>query len=572
MKKLLLMSAALFAMSGAFAKKVVFKVDMTGKTVSANGVHLVGNFKDINYDNTDENAGQFNWDPTKNAMTNGGSGNIYSVMLDIAGSSAYEYKIVNDNNWGAGEEGIPAECGVGGGNGNRWVWVEAGTDTIELAAVQFGGSAPAGKTLVRLKVDMALAGTVSSAGVHVAGSFQGWKPEATRMVNYTGNGKYEATVYQALIYSDSGEQKYKFINGDSWNNTESVPAECKVDNDGNRGVMVGSTPIVSMVCYSKCGVCLVVPKFKVRFNVDLGSICGVDSADAAGGLLPGSWGDGTKMTKTSGDQYTVEVMNFDSGSTIEFKYRYYKGGVQTWEQIASPSGNRSLKLKSDTVLSINCFGFFTACNPRPAVQTITFKTDISNEVPNGNVYLVLDYLGGKKGAIRMTPVAGNPAQFQTTVQNVCNGSIIYYFMNGDSSMDANAESFKDTSDRACTKPNGVGGFAREYVRTSGNAVTLANFYNSCKTISTSVIENNLLSNNMRVYPNPTSTYTVVEFNDNSNKHNVTMMDITGRVVKTYSNYEFNALRVERDGLTSGTYFINVVNDNNQTATIKLMID
>ncbi len=571
MKKLLLMSAALLAMSGAFAKKVVFNVDMTGQTVGANGVHLVGNFKDVNYDNTDENAGQFNWDPTQNAMVNT-VGNIYSVMLDIQGGMAYEFKFINGNDW-ATAENVPSESQVGGGNGNRWSWVGAGTDTVLMPAIMFGGNSPMGKTLVRLKVDMALVSAVSSNGVHIAGSFQGWSPNSTRMANYTGNGKYESTVYQALIYSDSGEQKYKFINGDSWSNTESVPAECKVDNDGNRGVMVGTTPIVSMVCYSKCGVCTIVPKFNITFNADVESICGVDSVDVAGGLLDGSWGVGNKMTNITGtNKWTGSQMAIDSGSLVQFKYRYYKGGVQTWEQIAMPSGNRELKLTSDTVLPVNCFGFFSACNPRPAVQTITFKTDISEEVPNGNVYLVVDYLGGKSGAIRMTPNASNPAQFETTVTGVCNGSIIYYFMNGDSSVDANAETFPDTADRACTKPNGVGGFAREYVRTSGNAVTLANIFNSCKTISTSVIENNLLSSNMRVFPNPTSSYTVVEFNDNSNKHNVTVMDITGRVVKTINNYEFNALRIDRDGLSSGTYFINVVNSNNQTATIKLMVD
>lgn len=567
------MSAALFAMSGAFAKKVVFKVDMTGKTISANGVHIAGNFKNVNGDNTDENPNQWNWDPSKNAMTNGGSGNIYSIMMDLAGGFVYEYKIINDNTWGPGEEGIPAESQVGGGNSNRWTWVSTGTDTVEMAAVTFGGNAPAGMQLIRLKVDMALVSAVSPNGVHVAGSFQGWKENTTRMANYSGDGKFESTVYQVLVYAAAGEQKYKFINGNSWSNAESVPAECKVDNDGNRGVTVGTSPIVSMVCYSKCGVCLVVPKFYITFVADVESICGVDSVDVAGGLLDGSWGAGNRMTNVPNtNKWIGSQLGIDSGSLVQFKYRYYKGGVQTWEQIATPSGNRELKITSDTILPVNCFGFFTACNPRPATQTITFKTDISEEVPNGNVYLVVDYLGGKKGAIRMTPNASNPAQFETTVQGVCNGSIIYYFMNGDSSIDANAESFKDTADRACTKPNGVGGFAREYVRTSGNPVTLANIFNSCKTISTSVIENNLLSSNMRVFPNPSSSYTVVEFNDNSNKHNVTVMDITGRVVKTINNYEFNALRIERDGLTSGTYFINVVNSNNQTATIKLMVD
>ncbi len=563
------MSAALLAMSGAFAKKVVFNVDMTGQTVGSNGVHLVGNFKDVNYDNTDENAGQYNWDPAQNLMVNS-TGNIYSIMLDIQGGMAYEFKFLNGNDW-AGSEGVPAASQVGGGNSNRWTWIGAGNDTTILPAITFGGNAPAGKFLLRLKVDMQLAASVDANGVHVAGNFQGWSPSATRLVNYTGNGAMSGTVYQALAMVDAGAVQYKFLNGNAWGKDESVPSECAVSN--NREINMTADKVADVVCFAKCGPCAVVPKYNITFNANVESICGVDSVDVAGGLLDGSWGTGNKMTNVSGtNKWTGSQMSIDSGSTVQFKYRYYKGGVQTWEQIATPSGNRELKLTSDTVLPVNCFGFFTDCNARPANQTITFKTDISEEVPNGNVYLVIDYLGGKSGAIRMTPNANNPAQFETTVSDVCNGSIIYYFMNGDSSIDANAESFPDTADRACTKPNGVGGFAREYVRTSGNPVTLANIFNSCKTISTSVKENNLLSSNMRVYPNPTSSYTVVEFNDNSNKHNVSVMDITGRVVKTISNYEFNALRIERDGLASGTYFINVVNANNQTATIKLMID
>lgn len=563
------MSAALLAMSGAFAKKVVFNVDMTGQTVGSNGVHIVGNFKDINYDDTFENSGQYNWDPTQNAMVNS-VGNIYSIMLDIQGGLAYEFKFINGNDWG-GSEGVPAASQVGGGNSNRWAWVDEGTDTVIMPAISFGGNAPAGKFLLRLKVDMQLAASVDANGVHVAGSFQGWNPSATRLVNYTGNGAMSGSVYQALVMVDSGSYQYKFLNGNAWGKDESVPAECAVSN--NREVVVAADKVADVICYAKCGPCAVVPKYNITFNANVESICGVDSVDVAGGLLDGSWGAGNKMTQVSGtNKWTGSQMSIDSGSTVQFKYRYYKGGVQTWEQISTPSGNRELKLTSDTVLPVNCFGFFTDCNPRPASQTITFKTDISEEVPNGNVYLVIDYLGGKSGAIRMTPNASNPAQFETTVSNVCNGSIIYYFMNGDSSVDANAESFPDVNDRDCTKPNGVGGYAREYVRTTGDPVTLANIFNSCKTISTSIVENNALANNMRVYPNPTSSYTVVEFNDNSNKHNVTVMDITGRVVKTINNYEFNALRIERDGLASGSYFINVVNANNQTATIKLMID
>ncbi len=571
MKKLLLISAAIIASSGVFARKVKFQVDMTGQTISANGLHLAGNFKNIDYAGVDENPLQFNWTPTENAMTNGGSGNIYSVILDLKGNLPYEFKFINDNNWGAGEEKIPAESAVGGGNGNRWTFVENGTDTLALAPVKFGENAPAGKYLLRLKVDMGLVASVDTNGVHVAGSLQGWNPATTRMINYTGNGAFASTVYQALLYVDSGSYQYKYVNGNAWGKDESVPSECATSN--NRTVSVTATTVKDAVCYAKCGVCLVVPKFNITFNVDVESICGVDSVDVAGGLLDGSWGDGNKMTKVGATNvWTGSQNNIDSGSTVQFKYRYYKGGIRNWEQITSASGNRELKLTANTVLPSNCINTFANCNPRPAAQNITFKVDISQITPNGNQYLVIDYLGGKGGAIRMSQVAGNPAVYTATVNGVCNGTIYYYFMNGDSSVDANAEVFADSTDRGCTKPNGVGGFQRELVRTTGTDLTIFKMFGSCKNSTNGILENNSISANLKLYPNPASAYTVIEFNDNATSHNVQLLDIAGRVIRTYENHKYNTLRIDRDELTSGIYFINVDNNNKQNGTIKLLID
>jgi outer membrane protein OmpA-like peptidoglycan-associated protein len=44
MKRLLLMTAALVATTGVFARKVKIQVDMVGQTVDASGVHGAGNF------------------------------------------------------------------------------------------------------------------------------------------------------------------------------------------------------------------------------------------------------------------------------------------------------------------------------------------------------------------------------------------------------------------------------------------------------------------------------------------------------------------------------------------------
>ena len=69
MKRLLLITAALGIFSGVYAKKVKFQVDMTGKTVSPNGVHIAGSFQKA--------AGApDDWQPGATALSNGGSGDI----------------------------------------------------------------------------------------------------------------------------------------------------------------------------------------------------------------------------------------------------------------------------------------------------------------------------------------------------------------------------------------------------------------------------------------------------------------------------------------------------------------
>ncbi len=564
MKKLLLMTAALVATTGVFARKVKIQVDMVGQTVDASGVHVAGNF-------ATGSTSLPSWSPSGIPLATQ-VGTIYSTIVDLDASKVYEFKYINGNAWGK-DESVPAISQVGGGNTNRWAWVGNGTDTLVLPAIKFAASAPAGQYAVRLKVDMALTATVDANGVYVAGNFQGWTPGTTRLINYTGDGKFESTIYQVIAYTSMDTLNYKFLNGNAWGKDESVPSECAVDN--NRRVILGmSDKNVDAVCYAKCGVCKILPKYSITFNVDVESICGVDSVDVAGGLLDGSWGAGNKMTRVgTTNKWTGSQANLDSGATVQFKYRYYKGGVQNWEQIASPSGNREVKLTGNTTLDPNCFSSFSNCNPRPANQTVTFKVDLSNVTPNGNQYLVLDYLGNaKSSAIRMTPMVGFPQVYMTTVNDVCNGTVYWYFMNGDSSIDANKEGFTDTTDRACTKPNGVGGFNREFLRTTGNAQTLYYYFSSCKTSSTSVEESASISTNIKLYPNPANVYSIIEFNDNAASHNVSIMDVTGRVIRTIENHKYNTLRIDRDEMKAGVYFINVTNTAGQSGSVKLIIE
>ena len=81
---------------------------------------------------------------------------------------------------------------------------------------------------VTFRVDMQYQ-SVSSDGVHIAGSIQGWNPSTTPLSDDDGNGIWEVT----LSLTANSYYEYKFVNGNSWGNDESVFGNCGPGN-GNR--------------------------------------------------------------------------------------------------------------------------------------------------------------------------------------------------------------------------------------------------------------------------------------------------------------------------------------------------
>jgi hypothetical protein len=102
-------------------KPVKFSVDMTGQTVSANGIHVAGDFQ--------------GWNPGATAMTKV-SGNIYAVTVEVpVSTAAIEYKYVNGNAWGT-EEDPPAACQNAGNN--RAATLATGQNLTILPTYVFG--------------------------------------------------------------------------------------------------------------------------------------------------------------------------------------------------------------------------------------------------------------------------------------------------------------------------------------------------------------------------------------------------------------------------------------------------
>ncbi|MFZ4796449.1 MAG: T9SS type A sorting domain-containing protein [Bacteroidia bacterium] len=565
MKKFLLMTAAMATMSGLFAKKVAFVVDMTGQTVGAAGVHVAGNFQ--------------GWSPSASVLFPiPGRTGFYGNIFDINAKQVIEFKTINGDNWGPGEESIPAISKVesaanGGSNGNRWMYIDSLSNDTTVINLKFASAAPAGKYAVRFAIDLQKETAVSTDGVHIAGSLQGWDPAKTILTNLFSNNK----VYEIIMILDSGAHEYKFLNGKAWGKEEAIPSACAVSN--NRKITVTADLAVAKVCFGSCTACPsgVIPTYPVTFKVDMSSSdCdgGFDSVTVtgAGAKLTG-FGAGFKMNQVGATGvYQLTVADLDSGE-IKFKYRFHKNGNTNWEG----GSDRVEVLNAAKTVDLTCFGSRVVgpCPSKPASSKITFIVDFTYAgAPNpaAKVYLIGSFTKPQwqAGAKEMGQVVGKPGVYTVTIDSICPGKLAYKFTNGDATQPVNEENYPDSTSRGCVEPNGVGGFNRTFVRTVATPVTISYQFNKCVTGFTSVSEVAFASQ-VKLYPNPTNDFSVLAFNDRSNSHNVTILDLAGKVIRTYNNYELATLKIERNELKAGIYFVNVVNSDNQSATMKLMI-
>ena len=222
------------------AKKVKFSVDMTGQTVSAAGVHIVGDFQ--------SEAGLGPDFAQLSPMVHE-SGSIYSLIVNIPAFRKYEYKFANGDLFYE-VEFVPVESRVGYDQvDNRWLYVDSlRNDTTFVGAILYGGNAPAGLNLVRPLVDLTGAGTINTTGVHLAGSFQNWN--TTGQILYS----FETNIYETIFYVAAGSYEYKFYNGNTASDSETVPSSCA--SNGNRSITVSTDSVLTPVCYASCAACL----------------------------------------------------------------------------------------------------------------------------------------------------------------------------------------------------------------------------------------------------------------------------------------------------------------------------
>lgn len=320
---------------------VKFRVDMSQQIIPPEGVHIAGNFQ--------------NWDPAATLMSNSGD-DIYTYTQNFNPGDSLQFKYINGDEWGE-DEFVPSECAF---DNNRLLIVPESDTT--LVAVCFSSCDPCETPItVTFQVDMSQQ-TISTNGVHIAGSFQGWFPGTTEMTSI------DDSIYTyTQIFSEGSYIEYKFINGNEWGEDETVPAECAQNN--NRYFEVpGSDTLIMAVCFGSCTPCeVVIDTVKITFRVDMSEqMVSGDGIHLAGSFQ--GWDPvATEMTLTGNNLYEIEL-TLDQGEYYE--YVFINGNTWDGQESVPPecgvdNGNGGFNRYitapvSDTTLTHVCF---STCNP-----------------------------------------------------------------------------------------------------------------------------------------------------------------------------------------------------------------
>lgn len=529
MKKVYALCFALIAGLGLRAQvNVTFEVNMTGQTVSPNGLHIAGNFNDPDYDGSvypaDYNQGLSNWTPGDLELLETGMGTgIYAVTLPL-NAARYEFKFINDNNWGAGEESIPQACQVGNGNSNREITIGASDVTYSIC---WASCAPCGENTVRFRVDLTSAPAISPNGVHVAGDFQNWQPGDSPLTDPDGNGIYEGYYNVGTATSIN----FKYVNGNAWVGSiiESIAdgSACGGGPDGNRTeTITEANTVLTAYCFNTCGTC--VNPTAVTFQCDMSN----ETVSANGVHLAGSFGDngypawspgGIEMTDTNGDNVYEVTLNLFPGN-YEFKVVNGDawGGDESIPCSCASNNNRGVTVGAESMTTTFCFRQCgEVCLPIPSGSApITFYVDMTGvTIGAEGVFMIGDFTTPQwqAGALAMTDMGNNIYSVTADVGGPL--EIKYKFMKGDPNQVSNEEA--NIGDCACS--NGLGGYNRVHQRSGSSEVLAGPCFDTCNQCFVGVEEQEVVANLM-VYPNPTSDMLNVVFGS------ATAQDLTLRVI------------------------------------------
>jgi hypothetical protein len=211
---------------------------------------------------------------------------------------------------------------------------------------------------------------------------------------------------------------------------------------------------------------------------------------------------------------------------------------------------------------------------------VTFRVYMGDVIVNSaGLYIAGDFqdrVAGKslcnwsKDTLRLTD-ADKDDVYETTI-SVSPGSFSYKYFNGRAG-DPDGEK-GDFKTGGCGSDNGLGGFNRTIDLSNATADVVVNIYkyDSCVVyipLNVGVKKSNAVFNG--IYPNPATSTANISFTKKNMAHNITVMDISGKVIAKYNvaaGVNYGTIMKP----TAGTYFVQVTAADGTSAASTLVFE
>ena len=288
---------------------VRFRVDMANEEVSPFGVHVAGDFQ--------------GWDPAATELTDEDGDMVYETVQSFDADSMEQivFKFINGNAWTDPNELIDVACGDD--TGNRVLPLDA-TDILLSANVSgspycFSSCQSCVAPLaVTFNIDMSVVASVSENGVHLAGSFQGWEPAGTPMMD-NGDGTWSVTVEM-----EPGTYEFKFINSNDWDGNEENMEGTGCNAGGNRIASFDADNSTYTACFNTCPGESCVPDpdpADVTFRVNAANQELMEGDTLfVWGSFTGWQGGAIAMTDADADGIWEHTETISGGANVDYKY------------------------------------------------------------------------------------------------------------------------------------------------------------------------------------------------------------------------------------------------------------
>jgi hypothetical protein len=195
-------------------------------------------------------------------------------------------------------------------------------------------------------------------------------------------------------------------------------------------------------------------------------------------------------------------------------------------------------------------------NAPVGLNLVRFKVNMQYQtIGTDSVHIAGNFQGWNPAGTGMTRMS-DTTQVYECIAYLPSGNYEFKFVNGKSA------SGYEVVPGACAS-NG-----NRYVNVSGDISLDTVLFSAC----VNGIGENEFAKNIRVYPNPVNTFSVIEFNDNSSSHAIIVSDLAGRMVRRYDDVQNNFLRIEKEMLSEGIYFVTIRNKEDLQATVKLVFE